>query len=46
MAAEADYLFADSSGDAAVIEFLAGKLTAYRGASIPIKALTNSTYVQ
>ncbi|MDP6565349.1 MAG: linear amide C-N hydrolase [Alphaproteobacteria bacterium] len=40
------YLFADASGDAAVIEFLDGTLTIYRGDGMPIKALANSTYAQ
>ena len=38
------YLFADVSGDAAVIEFLDGKLVVYRGETLPVRALTNSTY--
>jgi penicillin V acylase-like amidase (Ntn superfamily) len=38
------YLFADASGDAAVIEFLDGKLVVYRGDTLPVKALANSTY--
>jgi len=38
------YLFADASGDAAVIEFLDGKAVAYRGETLPVKALANSTY--
>jgi penicillin V acylase-like amidase (Ntn superfamily) len=38
------YLFADASGDAAVIEFLDGKLVIYRGETLPVRALANSTY--
>lgn len=38
------YLFADASGDAAVIEFLDGKLVVYRGETLPVRALANSTY--
>ncbi len=38
------YLFADSSGDAAVIEFLEGELVIHRGDEMPVKALANSTY--
>jgi penicillin V acylase-like amidase (Ntn superfamily) len=38
------YLFADASGDAAAIEFLDGKLVVHRGETLPVKALTNSTY--
>lgn len=38
------YLFADASGDAAAIEFLDGKLVVYRGDTLQVKALANSTY--
>ena len=38
------YVFADASGDVAVVEFLDGKLVARRGADLPARALTNSTY--
>jgi choloylglycine hydrolase len=38
------YLFADASGDVAVIEFLDGKLVVYRGDTLPVRALANSTY--
>src|SRR5882724_8093380 len=38
------YFFADASGDAAVVEFLKGKAVVHRGASLPVKALANSTY--
>jgi choloylglycine hydrolase len=38
------YLVADASGAAATVEFLAGKLVAHRGASLPVAALANSTY--
>jgi penicillin V acylase-like amidase (Ntn superfamily) len=39
------YLFADAGGDAAAVEFLEGRLVVHRGASMPVKALANSTYV-
>jgi choloylglycine hydrolase len=38
------YLFADASGDTAVIEFLNGKLVVYHGETLPVRALANSTY--
>jgi len=38
------YLFADASGDAAVLEFLDGRLRVHRGATLPVRALANSTY--
>jgi len=38
------YLFADATGDAAVVEFLAGRLVLHRGATLPVRALANSTY--
>ena len=38
------YLVADATGDAAVLEFLDGKLVVHRGAAMPVRALTNSTY--
>lgn len=38
------YFFADAGGDAAAVEFLDGKLVVHRGASLPVKALANSTY--
>lgn len=38
------YLFADASGDAAVIEFLNGKMVVYRGETLPVRALANSAY--
>jgi penicillin V acylase-like amidase (Ntn superfamily) len=38
------YLVADPSGDAATLEFLDGKLVVHRGATMPVKALANSTY--
>ena len=40
------YLFADASGDAAVIEFLDGKMVVYRGETLPVRALANSTYAE
>ena len=38
------FLFADASGDTAVMEFLDGKLFIYRGETLPVRALTNSNY--
>jgi penicillin V acylase-like amidase (Ntn superfamily) len=38
------YLVADATGDAATLEFLDGKLVVHRGASMPVRALANSTY--
>src|SRR5262249_55152461 len=38
------YLVSDPSGDAATLEFLDGKLVIHRGATMPVKALANSTY--
>jgi penicillin V acylase-like amidase (Ntn superfamily) len=38
------YLVADATGDAAALEFLDGKLVVHRGAGMPVRALTNSTY--
>jgi penicillin V acylase-like amidase (Ntn superfamily) len=38
------YLFADATGDVAVVEFLDGKLVSHRGSSLPVRALANSTY--
>ena len=38
------YLFADATGDVAVVEFLDGKLVAHRGQTLPVRALANSTY--
>jgi choloylglycine hydrolase len=38
------YLVADATGDAATLEFLDGKLVVHRGAAMPVRALTNSTY--
>ena len=38
------FFFADASGDAATIEFLAGRLVVHRGDSLPVKVLANSTY--
>ena len=38
------YLFADATGDAAVVEFLDGRLVVHRGATLPVRALANSTY--
>jgi choloylglycine hydrolase len=38
------YLVADASGDVATLEYLDGKLVVHRGATLPVRALTNSTY--
>ncbi len=38
------YLLVDRTGDAAVIEYLNGQMVALRGAGLPVRALTNSTY--
>jgi penicillin V acylase-like amidase (Ntn superfamily) len=38
------YLVCDRTGACAVTEFLEGRLVHYTGASLPVKALTNSTY--
>jgi len=38
------YLVADASGDVATLEYLEGKLVIHRGADLPVRALTNSTY--
>ena len=38
------YLFADAAGDAAVVEFLGGRLVIHRGVTLPVRALANSTY--
>ncbi len=38
------YFFADARGDAAVIEFLAGRLVVHHGAGLPVRALANNTY--
>jgi penicillin V acylase-like amidase (Ntn superfamily) len=40
------YLFADATGDAAVVEFLEGRLVLHRGETLPVKALANSTYAE
>lgn len=40
------YLFADAAGDAAVVEFLAGRPVVHRGATLPVRALANSTYAE
>lgn len=38
------FLICDRRGNAAAIEFLGGRLRAYAGKSLPVAALTNSTY--
>ncbi len=40
------YLVADSRGAAATVEFLDGCMVAHTGTSLPVAALTNSTYEQ
>lgn len=38
------YMACDRSGDAAVIEYIGGKMKLYTGASLPMPLLTNSSY--
>jgi penicillin V acylase-like amidase (Ntn superfamily) len=38
------YLVCDRTGTCAVIEFLDGEMVTYTGSSLPVQALTNSTY--
>ena len=38
------YLVCDKTSDCAVIEFLGGKMVAYTGPDLPVKALANSSY--
>jgi penicillin V acylase-like amidase (Ntn superfamily) len=38
------YLVADAGGDTATLEFLDEKLVIHRGATMPVRALANSTY--
>ncbi len=38
------FLLCDRKGGAAAIEFLGGRMRAYTGQDLPVKALTNSTY--
>ncbi len=38
------YLVCDRTGECAIIEFLNGKMVVYAGASLPVKALANSSY--
>jgi penicillin V acylase-like amidase (Ntn superfamily) len=38
------FLFADRSGDAAVVEFLGGRMMVRRGDTLPDRVLANSTY--
>lgn len=38
------YLIADASGDAATIEFLAGRLVVHRGSNLPLPVLANTAY--
>jgi penicillin V acylase-like amidase (Ntn superfamily) len=39
------YLISDRFGNAAVIEFLDGRMVAHTGPDVPVRALTNSTYI-
>jgi choloylglycine hydrolase len=39
-------LVLDKAGDCAVIEFLSGRMTVYRGPDLPVAALTNDTYAR
>jgi len=38
------FLLCDRKGGAAAVEFLGGRMRAYTGQDLPVKALTNSTY--
>ncbi len=38
------YLVCDRDGDCAIIEFLNGEMVVYSGPSLPVQALSNSTY--
>lgn len=38
------YLVADATGKVATVEFLGGRMVAHTGSSLPVAALTNSTY--
>ena len=38
------FLLCDRKGGAAAIEFLGGRMRAYPGKGLPVKALTNDTY--
>jgi penicillin V acylase-like amidase (Ntn superfamily) len=38
------FLLCDGKGGAAAVEFLAGRMRAYAGKRLPVKALTNDTY--
>jgi choloylglycine hydrolase len=39
------YLISDRFGNAAVVEFLDGRMVAHTGPDLPVSALTNSTYI-
>ena len=43
-AATIHFLICDAGGDCAVIEFLDGAMVVHRGADLPVRVLTNSTY--
>ena len=38
------YLVADAAGQVATVEFIGGRMVAHTGSSLPVAALTNSTY--
>jgi penicillin V acylase-like amidase (Ntn superfamily) len=40
------FLVSDKTGEAATIEFLDGKMVYHSGSTLPVKALTNSTYTE
>ncbi len=40
------FLLSDKTGEAATIEFLDGKMVYHSGSTLPVKALTNSTYTE
>jgi len=44
MSTPVHFLLCDRKGGAAVIEFLGGRMRAYVGADLPVRALTNNTY--
>lgn len=43
-AATIHFLICDGGGDCAVVEFLDGAMIVHRGADLPVRVLTNSTY--
>jgi penicillin V acylase-like amidase (Ntn superfamily) len=40
------YLVCDATGECAVLEFLGGEMVCHTGKDLPVKALTNNTYVE